>query len=215
MIKLCIFDLDGTLLDTLENITYYVNKTMEKFSLSLLSQEDVKEFVGNGAKLLIKRSVDKLKSDLPLDLVLTEYLNFYNSDPAYLIKPYDGILPMLDKLKKIGVKIAVLSNKPDSSTSAVVDEIFGENYFYMAYGQRDNVPQKPNPTAVFEIIRGFNKNECIFVGDTKVDIETGKSSGIKTIGVLWGFRDEMELRSAGADYIVSDADKVINIIKKL
>lgn len=213
MIKLCIFDLDGTLLDTLENITYFVNLTMKKYSLGALTKEQIKLFTGEGAHVLISRCLAAQSSKLPVEKVLTEYSRLYNSNPTYLVKPYPGIVELLKNLKKEGVRCAVLSNKPDVPTKAIVDSIFGQGFFYAVCGQTDNNPKKPDPAAVFEIIKGFPKNECVFIGDTKTDMETGRNAGIKTIGVLWGFRTREELEEAWADYIVSDCTALFDIIK--
>lgn len=212
MVKLCIFDLDGTLLDTLNNITYFVNKAMGRFSLGALEKEKVRQFVGNGARLLIERSLKTQNSDLPLQTVLNEYMRFYDSDPSYLVKPYDGIIPMLQTLKKSGINVAVLSNKPDSSTKGILNELFGRDFFYAAYGQREGVPKKPDPYAVLDICKGFEKRECVFVGDTDVDIETAKNAGLISIGVSWGFRPYEELEAAGADYIISHPTELADII---
>ncbi len=212
MVKLCIFDLDGTLLDTLDNITYFVNKAMRCFSLGTLGKEKVRQYVGNGARLLIERCLKTQNSDLPVLTVLNEYIKFYDSAPSYLVKPYDGIIPMLQTLKKSNIKIAVLSNKPDSSTKAILNEIFGKDFFYAAYGQREGVPKKPDPYAVLDICKGFEKSECVFVGDTNVDIEAGKNAGLLSIGVSWGFRPCEELEASGADYIISHPTQLADII---
>ena len=143
------------------------------------------------------------------------YDDAYEADPLYETKPYDGIIELLDKLKESGIKIAVLTNKPDNVAQDVVKLFFGDR-FDLVYGQRAGVKIKPDPEAALLIAKELcaDISETVFIGDTYVDISTGKNAGMRSIGVLWGFRDEEELRNAGADYIVSRADEISDIILK-
>lgn len=212
MKKLCIFDLDGTLLNTLDSIAYYVNDTMKHFGLPVIETEKIRTFVGNGAKNLISRSLRYNGSELDAEKVLSVYIEKYNSDALYLVKPYDGIRELLSKLHENGVTLAVLSNKPHSSTSIMIDEIFGKDLFSVVRGPYNNEKVKPEPAVANEIAKGFEKENCFFIGDSDVDIKTGRNALMHTIGVTWGFRDRDVLQNAGAEKIVSKAADIADIV---
>lgn len=212
MKKLCIFDLDGTLLNTLDSIAYYVNDTMKHFGLPVIETEKIRTFVGNGAKNLISRSLRYNGSELDAEKVLSVYIEKYNSDALYLVKPYEGIPELLSKLHENGVTLAVLSNKPHSSTSIMIDEIFGKDLFSVVRGPYNNEKVKPEPAVANEIAKGFEKENCFFIGDSDVDIETGKNALMHTVGVTWGFRDRDVLQNAGAEKIVSKAADIADIV---
>lgn len=212
MKKLCIFDLDGTLLNTLDSIAYYVNDTMKHFGLPVIETEKIRTFVGNGAKNLISRSLRYNGSELDAEKVLSVYIEKYNSDALYLVKPYDGIRELLSKLHENGVTLAVLSNKPHSSTSIMIDEIFGKDLFSVVRGPYNNENVKPDPAVANEIAKGFEKENCFFIGDSDVDIKTGRNALMHTIGVTWGFRDRGVLQNAGAEKIVSKAADIADIV---
>lgn len=212
MKKLCIFDLDGTLLNTLDSIAYYVNDTMKHFGLPVIETEKIRTFVGNGAKNLISRSLRYNGSELDAEKVLSVYIEKYNSDALYLVKPYDGIRELLSKLHENGVTLAVLSNKPHSSTSIMIDKIFGKDLFSVVRGPYNNEKVKPDPAVANEIAKGFEKENCFFIGDSDVDIKTGRNALMHTIGVTWGFRDRDVLQNAGAEKIVSKAADIADIV---
>lgn len=212
MKKLCIFDLDGTLLNTLDSIAYYVNDTMKHFGLPVIETEKIRTFVGNGAKNLISRSLRYNGSELDAEKVLSVYIEKYNSDALYLVKPYDGIRELLSKLHENGVTLAVLSNKPHSSTSIMIDEIFRKDLFSVVRGPYNNEKVKPDPAVANEIAKGFEKENCFFIGDSDVDIKTGRNALMHTIGVTWGFRDRDVLQNAGAEKIVSKAADIADIV---
>ena len=212
MKKLCIFDLDGTLLNTLDSIAYYVNDTMKHFGLPVIETEKIRTFVGNGAKNLISRSLRYNGSELDAEKVLSVYIEKYNSDALYLVKPYDGIRELLSKLHENGVTLAVLSNKPHSSTSIMIDKIFGKDLFSVVRGPYNNEKVKPDPAVANEIAKGFEKENCFFIGDSDVDIETGRNALMHTVGVTWGFRDRDVLQNAGAEKIVSKAADIADIV---
>lgn len=212
MKKLCIFDLDGTLLNTLDSIAYYVNDTIKHFGLPVIETEKIRTFVGNGAKNLISRSLRYNGSELDAEKVLSVYIEKYNSDALYLVKPYDGIRELLSKLHENGVTLAVLSNKPHSSTSIMIDKIFGKDLFSVVRGPYNNEKVKPEPAVANEIAKGFEKENCFFIGDSDVDIKTGRNALMHTIGVTWGFRDRGVLQNAGAEKIVSKAADIADIV---
>ena len=196
MKKLCIFDLDGTLLDTLPTISYYCNLSLREFGLPEIEEEKYKYLAGNGAKVLIERMLDEVGADREeyFDKVYKFYNREYDKNVSYLTKPFDGVPEMLAGLKTLGIDTAVISNKPDFAAVNVVKLFLGE-LVDIAHGGREGIPLKPAPDGVFEIMEeaGVTADECIYVGDTGTDMETGKNSGIFSIGVLWGFRKEDEL----------------------
>lgn len=219
MIKCCIFDLDGTVLDTVKSITYYVNKTFEAHGIDKITVDECKYFAGNGARLLIKRSLASkgIYDEDFLNKILPEYVAAYDSDPWYLTAPFDGIVKLLSDLKSQGIKIAVMSNKPDSTVKIVVPHFFGD-VFDIVLGGREGIPLKPDPAAAKEILGslGISESETAWIGDTSTDIETGKNLNVRlTVGVLWGFRKREELEGAGADVVVSSADEILREVKSI
>ena len=214
MIKTCIFDLDGTLINSLPAIAHFGNTALSAYGFPTHETEKYKYVVGDGAAVLVHRMLGEYDTDENYKKVKAEYDRLYESDVLYNTFPYDGIKELLSNLKQNGIKIAVLSNKPHNVTSMVVTKLFGENTFDICFGQRDNIPKKPAPDGALIICKeiGCTKDEVIFIGDTNVDIRTGKNAGFTTIGVLWGFRDENELKEANADYIVSSTDKILDIV---
>lgn len=212
--KAFIFDLDGTLSDTLSSIAFYANSALKKFGFGEIPVERFKHLVGNGRDLLIHRALAEFDADNEenFEKVCKEYDTLYEADVICLAKPYDGIVEMLKNLKASNKKIAVLSNKPHNVTVPIVHELFGD-IFDVAYGARDGIELKPMPGGALMVADelGVHPSECVFIGDTDNDILTGVNAGMKTIGVLWGFRDEEELKNAGADYIVSKAYEITEI----
>lgn len=217
MKKLCIFDLDGTLLDTLPTISYYCNLSLREFGLPEIEEEKYKYLAGNGAKVLIERMLDEVGADREeyFDKVYKFYNREYDKNVSHLTKPFDGVPEMLAGLKTLGIDTAVISNKPDFAAVNVVKLFLGE-LVDIAHGGREGIPLKPAPDGVFEIMEeaGVTADECIYVGDTGTDMETGKNSGIFSIGVLWGFRKEDELLENGADIIVSHPLEILEYAKK-
>ena len=217
MKKLCIFDLDGTLLDTLPTISYYCNLSLREFGLPEIEEEKFKYLAGNGAKVLIERMLDEVGADREeyFDKVYKFYNREYDKNVSHLTKPFDGVPEMLAGLKTLGIDTAVISNKPDFAAVNVVKLFLGE-LVDIAHGGREGIPLKPAPDGVFEIMEeaGVTADECIYVGDTGTDMETGKNSGIFSIGVLWGFRKEDELLENGADMIVSHPLEILDYAKK-
>jgi phosphoglycolate phosphatase len=217
MIKCAVFDLDGTLLDTLTTIAYYCNKTLETLKLEPIEKEKYKYFVGEGARLLIKRILEYREfsvSEERLEEILENYLSSYNKNPEYLTAPYEGIPDLLKSLKEKGIALAVLSNKPESSVLPLIEKFFPENTFAIIKGQRDDIPKKPDPTALFDILKKLNAtpHECLYVGDTSTDMQTGKNAGVKTVGVLWGFREKEELIKTGADLLATTPKEILSFI---
>ena len=217
MKKLCIFDLDGTLMNTIPAISHFGNSALKKFGFPEIEPDRYKILVGNGRDLLIHRMLNESGNDTEENYlnVGKAYDTAYEADPLYKTAPYDGVLDLLDTLKEKGFTLAVLSNKPDNVTQDVVRLFFGERFDIIA-GQKKGVAPKPDPAGVFAILNELKitAEDSYFIGDTYVDITTGKNAGIESIGVLWGFRDEEELTNAGADHIVAKAEENLDIILK-
>ena len=196
--KACIFDLDGTLTNTLESMTYSVNLTLKEMGLSQITKDQCRMFVGNGARVLIEESL-KVSGDPKASRIeegMKIYGRIFDQNCTYHVTLYEGIPEMLKALKDRGIHLAVLSNKPDRQTVKVVKEIFGDNIFDYAQGQKDGIRRKPEPDGVWYLMEQMqvSKEECLYIGDSEVDAATGKNAGLKTIGVLWGFRDRKRLR---------------------
>lgn len=217
MKKLCIFDLDGTLLNTLPTIAFYGNRALEEKGFAPICEERYKTLVGDGRDLLIHRMLCEHNADTAesYEAVGKLYDALYEADTMYLTEPYDGVDELLAALKKKGVRLAVLSNKPHNVAKPIVSRVFGD-MFDEVWGKRDEYPVKPNPAAALEICRilGISPAETVFIGDTSVDIQTGKNAGFYTVGAEWGFRTADELKKAGADHIASTAAEVVNAFEK-
>lgn len=216
MVKMCIFDLDGTLLNTLPTITYYINITLEEFGFDKIGENDVRYMVGNGSRKLMERVMEKVEApDELFEKMHKYYCDKYDSDTVYLTRTYDGIPELLAQLKTMGIKTCVLSNKPDYAAKEAVRLLLGD-LVDEAYGGREGVMLKPSSQGVELIMEsmGTQREECIFIGDSSVDIKTGKNSGIFTIGVDWGFRGRQELVESGADLVVSETFEILDYIEK-
>ena len=216
MVKLCIFDMDGTTVNTINSIAHFANNALNKYGLSSIDTEKYKIIVGNGAKVLVERAIELTGGTKEqFEKVLVEYNTTYDNDFMYLTEAYEGIIDMLTALKEMGVESIILSNKPHSTALKVSDALFGEDLIKRCFGGRDGIPLKPDPQAVYEILEleGVKKEECVYIGDTSTDMKTGKSAGLFTVGVLWGFRGREELETSGADVIISNPAELIDIVK--
>ncbi len=214
MIEACIFDMDGTTVNTINSIAYFGNRALEKYGFKGYDENDYKIMVGNGARTLVTRMVEgRGGNEEALEKVLKEYNTTYDNDFMYLTESYPGIIKLLENLQKKGIKTAIVSNKPHSTAEKVSAQLFGEKLINICCGAKENVPLKPNPQAVFDVMEelGVKPENCLYIGDTAVDMKTGKAAGIYTIGVKWGFRSVEEMTEAGADIIVSRAEEIFSI----
>ena len=214
MIKLCIFDLDGTLTNTLPAISHFGNSALLANGFGEIPMDRYRYLVGDGRDILIHRMLGEFSADTEENFkkVCASYDKAYEAEPLYKTAPYDGIPELLSELSENGYILCVLSNKPDNVVGDIVRLFFGDTFRY-AMGHRPPNKIKPDPAAALEICESFGVSpaETCFIGDTDVDIKTGKNAGMKTVGVLWGFRERDELERAGADYI---AEKPMDIFKQ-
>lgn len=216
-IKCAVFDLDGTLLNTIDTINYYLNRTLERYGAPTVTKEECTAFVGEGARKLIWRALDKSSSysDELFMKVFNDYTRAYDSGPYYLTKPYEGIIEMLSDLKKQGILLAVLSNKPDFATKCAIDHFF-PNVFDKVAGAKDGIALKPDPTALLEILSelGVTACETAYIGDSEVDVKTAENAHTSLgISVTWGFRSRDELTKSGAGIFADSSEEVLKLIK--
>ncbi|MGJ0366325.1 HAD family hydrolase [Aliarcobacter cryaerophilus] len=214
MKKTVIFDLDGTLLDSIEDIASSMNKVLESLQLPTHKIEDYKHFVGGGVDILVENALSNQSKEIK-DEVIKRFKIEYDGKLHSKTLPYDGIYELLDELKKLDINLAVLSNKPHEFTVSYVNHFFKNYNFKEIHGQKKDVPKKPDPKAALNIVKCLDSSceNTYFIGDTKIDMQTAKSANMTAIGVLWGFRDEKELRDFGADFIVSNPLEILKIIK--
>ena len=208
-----IFDLDGTLADTLDDIAFALNRTLERFGLPTHPRDAYRYFVGDGVRVLIERAVPADRADL-VEPILAEYLPYLVEHGADQATLYPGIADLLDALTARGIPFAVLSNKPHESTVEVVKKLADRWTFAAVRGQRDSEPRKPDPTIALDIARQLNvaSANCFFVGDTRVDMETAVAAGMFAVGCLWGFRDREELEQFGAKAIIEHPVELLDVI---
>lgn len=204
--KAVIFDLDGTLSDSIHSIKYSGDRTMEKFGYGPFSEEQYKYFVGDGARNLVKRALEA-GGDTELahfEEAYALYREIFRENCMYRVRPYEGIPELLATLKVQHVKIAVLSNKPHAETVNVVETLYGKGYFDVIEGQKEGLAIKPSPDGVFRILErlSLGAEDLLYLGDTATDMKTGKGAGAFTVGALWGFRDRAELEEGGADAVI-------------
>lgn len=197
------FDLDGTLIDALWDIADSANRVLSHYSLPTISLDRYRYLVGHGAEHLIRQALGPDHQDkLPEALQL--YRTYYLKHMYDHTRPYEGIPELLDALQARGVRLAVLSNKPHNATVQIVGRLLERWRFDQVYGQREGVPIKPDPAAAIQIAQtlAIPPDQWLYVGDTRVDMLTGKAAGMFTVGVTWGFRPEAELRESHADAII-------------
>lgn len=202
MIKNLIFDLDGTLLNTLADLRDSTNYALKKFGFPERTTEEIRNFVGNGLRRLIRRAVPEETDETTVDLVLAEMKAHYRVHYHDRTMPYDGILPFLHQMKKYGFRMAIVSNKADPMVQ-LLRALYFDKLIPVAVGELDGVPRKPSPDLVYLAMQrlGCTAENTVYIGDSEVDIETGKNAGLPCLSVGWGFRDEAVLRKVGAETV--------------
>lgn len=213
MINTIIFDLDGTLLNTLEDLKDSTNFALNEFGCPQRSIEEVRQFVGNGVRKLIERAIPNGTDNPNCEACLKTFKSHYAQNMYNKTSPYNGIIEMLEKLRANKIKVAVVSNKFDAAVKELCKKYFGD-LIQIAIGESENVRKKPAPDSVLKAIKELNSSveNSIYAGDSDVDVQTAKNTGIDCIGVTWGFRDRELLKSEGAKYIVDNPSEIVNII---
>lgn len=212
-----IFDLDGTLVDSLQGIASSVNHALAESGLPTHSPEAVRGFIGNGARILIERAASAGAEEELLLTLEGAFKSHYDVSWQDGTFPYDDITAMLESLQALGHPLAVLSNKPHPFTETIVAKVFPTIRFTMALGQRPGIPHKPDPAGALEIAKAFGLGpaECVVIGDSTMDIETAHNAGMRAIAVTWGFHEHPRLVAAKADYLADGPDGLLEIIGKL
>lgn len=212
-ISTVIFDLDGTLLYTLEDLTDSTNYALEQFGYPKRTIDEVRRFVGNGVALLIERAIPDGKNNPNCEKCLEIFKKHYSENMYNKTKPYDGVMSMLKKLKEQKHKVAVVSNKFDSAVKELCEKYFGE-LVDVAIGQREHIAKKPAPDSVIEAMNelNVNKEECIYVGDSEVDIQTAQNAELDCISVVWGYKDINFLYENGATTLIYSPEELLEII---
>lgn len=207
-----IFDLDGTILDTLLDLANAVNFAMRSKGFPERTVDEVRSFIGNGIKVLIKRSVPADTDEENYNEALEVFRKYYLEHIADYTRPYDGITDVINELKSKGCKTAVVSNKTHVAAQAVVKDFFGD-IFDIVVGKMEEFPPKPEPDSLLYAIKtlGVEKSDCIYIGDSDVDVLTAHNAGIECIGVTWGNRDEDVLLKSGAEYIAHTPKEMLDI----
>ena len=213
-VKGIVFDLDGTLLDTLNDLADAVNAALRDFSFPERRLEEVRRFVGNGVGNLIRQAVPDHTDVETITQVHEHFMKYYMNGLMNKTKPYPGIVDLLETLKLSGYRLGVLSNKPHKATQDLIQHYFPD-VFDLVLGHRAEAPRKPDPTVLLQMPAAFNLSaeEVCYIGDSEVDLATGKAAGMKTILVSWGFRGRKALEEDGADCIVDSVDEILEIMR--
>ena len=207
-----LFDMDGTILDTLEDLQSSVNHMREKYGYPPCSLDEVRRFVGNGARVLMRRALPELMTPAREDALLEEYKAWYMAHNCIRTRPYPGIPALLAELHSAGVTTAVVSNKPHANTVDLAARFFPG---LPAFGQREGIPAKPAPDMVWAALEelGAPREGALYVGDSEVDVETARRGGLDLVGVSWGFRGRELLRQAGAERIADSVQQLWEFVR--
>lgn len=206
-----LWDLDGTLLDSLEDLKDSVNHTLVQYGLPERSLDEIRRFVGNGARRLIALSMPGKADDPDVDAVLKDYQVYYNAHSQIKTKPYDGVLDALHALKD-RYPMAVVSNKPDDAVKILCCQYFPDLY---AMGESADCPRKPAPDMVHKAMKALNVDACVYVGDSEVDVLTAGNAGVPCLSVLWGFRDREMLQNAGGEYFCERTQDLPDMLERI
>ena len=211
--NIAIFDLDGTLLDTLEDLYRATNEALSRHSLPARTRDEVRMFVGNGVEILIRRAVPAGTDEATVTAVLADFKTVYAAICEEHTAPYDGIPELLAALRARGIRVAVVSNKFDAATKQLCARYFGE-LIEIAVGERAGIRKKPAPDTVFEVLRqlGMSADSAVYIGDSDVDIETARAAGMPCLSVTWGLRDEDFLIEHGATVLVHTPEELLGIL---
>jgi phosphoglycolate phosphatase len=218
MILGVIFDLDGTLADTIGDISEAANYALKTVCCKEHTEDEYKYFVGDGIKELIERALpEEMRSDMEKKAACLEaFKDYYQKNYCVHTKPYDGIYETIEALRQSGISLFIVTNKNEEAVKLIVAKLFN-GYFETVIGNSDRVKQKPDPESVLGIMkaRNFTPDEVLFIGDSYTDIRTAKNAGIKSVGVLWGFRTKAELENEGASFIIEKPTDLLGIVNSL
>lgn len=215
MIKGLIFDLDGTLINSIDDIHYSLNLALKAHGYKEKDLKTTKANIGNGFKRLIMDSLPEINDENIIDEINKTYTKFYSEHYHDKTYSYDGVYELLKELNKRNIKIAVNSNKKDEYTKNLMNIIFPDIKFVAVFGERKGIETKPNPKSALEIIdmMKLDKDEVLYVGDSEIDIRTAKNAGLKSIGCLWGFRNKETLKNEGADTTINKPEELLKYLK--
>ena len=210
-----LFDLDGTLLDTLEDILAAANYTLREMGYPERTLAEMRRFVGNGAEMQVRRAFGAGADEALIQKALVQYKAYYAAHCQEKTRPYDGVLEMLAELKRLGYRLAVVSNKPDEAVRPLAAQYFG-GLMDAAMGETAGRRRKPAPDMVNDALAalGADRTRAVYVGDSEVDIETARNAGLPCISVCWGFRDREQLVEAGATEIAATAPELLALLEK-
>lgn len=215
MKQLMIFDLDGTIGDTVASLAYSVNKVLEQLGLPTQPEENFNHYAGDGARNMIARALKDSgdKNGEYLDEAMELYPTIFETGCLVGVKSFPGLPETLNKLKDYGMLLAVCTNKAQHFAESVVAEIYGEGFFDYILGEQPDIPRKPAPDGPLLIMEelGVSPEECVYVGDTDTDMQTGINAKMYTVGVTWGFRDREELSENGADLIIDEPEELLEL----
>lgn len=206
-----LFDLDGTLLNTLDDLADAVNATLAHFGCPPRSREQVQQFVGNGAERLLRLALPGEASDPPVGEALDYFKDYYAANAQHKTCPYEGIPEALAEIGQV-FPVAIVSNKPDRAVKILCSQYFGDVY---ALGESSDCPRKPAPDMVHKAMAEIGADRCIYVGDSEVDVLTAKNAQVPCLSVLWGFRDRRELEEAGADHFCQTPADLLKTLKEM
>lgn len=218
MIKLVVFDLDGTLVNSVYDLADAVNTVLERYGYPIHKTDKYYQFVGNGTVKLVERALPEYARDKAnVERLHSAFLKQYSEHCLDKTIAYNGVAELLDKLSEMGIKTAVASNKTDVFTKLIVKELFCSHSFQDAVGKLDGVPRKPSPEIVHSILKktDVKADEALYVGDSDVDVMTGHNAGLLVCGCEWGFRGKEELVRAGCDFLLEKPEDLIDVILKL
>lgn len=208
-----IFDLDGTLLDSIDDLTDALNAMLRESGFPTHGREQVKKFVGDGVSLLVSRALPQGQAQHTKGAV-RRFLEIYKNNMQNKTRPYDGMVEVLHELKGAGIKLGVASNKPHNAVTELVPAIFSD-IFDAAVGEGDSVLPKPNPDMIFNVLDVLSTpaGQALYIGDSEVDMQTAKAAGVTGVGCTWGFRDAGALKDAGADYLIDSPKELLKFFK--
>lgn len=208
-----IFDLDGTLLNTLEDLTDSVNFAMSLYGFPCMKMDEVRSFVGNGVARLIELCVPDGKNNPLYEKCLSAFRRNYSENMQNKTDAYEGIMELLQQLSKEKYKMAIVSNKFDSAVKEL-NKVYFEKYIKVAIGESEKVSKKPAPDTVFKALEELSSSvdQAVYVGDSEVDVKTAQNSGVTCIGVTWGFRDRNVLEQEGADHIIDKPKELLKVV---